>query len=48
MTGCVRQAAETSGRDLKDFPAIVRANVVPTPDDPQLPEEGRRAQTIQA
>lgn len=43
MTGCVRQAAETSGRDLKAPPVIVRANVAPTPDDSQLPEEGRQA-----
>jgi probable F420-dependent oxidoreductase len=42
MISRVRQAAEASGRDLEDFPTIVRANVMPTLDDSELPEEGRQ------
>jgi probable F420-dependent oxidoreductase len=42
MISRVRQAAETSGRDLEAFPAVVRASVMPTPDDSDLPEEGRQ------
>jgi probable F420-dependent oxidoreductase len=38
----VRQAAEASGRDPGDFPTIVRANVMPTLDGSELPEEGRQ------
>jgi probable F420-dependent oxidoreductase len=42
MSGRVRQAAEASGRVLGYFPTVVRANVMPTPDDSELPEEGRQ------
>jgi len=42
MISRVRQAAKASGRDLEDFPTVVRANLMPTPDDSELPEEGRQ------
>jgi probable F420-dependent oxidoreductase len=42
MISRVRQAARTSGRGPGDFPTVVRANVVPTRDDSELPEEGRQ------
>ena len=42
MISRVRQAAKASGRDLKDFPTVVRANVMPSPDDSELPEQGRQ------
>jgi len=42
MISGVRQAATASGRDLEDFPTVVRANVVLTPDDSELPGEGRQ------
>jgi probable F420-dependent oxidoreductase len=42
MIGLVRRAAETSGRVPGDLPTVVRANVEPSPDDSELPEEGRQ------
>jgi probable F420-dependent oxidoreductase len=42
MISRVRLAAKARGRDLEDFPTVVRANVMPTPDDSELPEEGRQ------
>jgi probable F420-dependent oxidoreductase len=42
MISRVRQAAEASGRDLEGFPTVVRANVMPTLEDSELPEEGRQ------
>jgi probable F420-dependent oxidoreductase len=42
MISRVRQAVEMSGRDLEDFPTIVRSNVMPSPDDSELPDEGRQ------
>jgi probable F420-dependent oxidoreductase len=42
MIGRVRQAAEASSRDLEDFPTVVRADVMPTLDDSELPEEDRQ------
>ncbi|WP_216897388.1 TIGR03619 family F420-dependent LLM class oxidoreductase [Nocardia alni] len=41
MIGRVRSASETGG----DLPTVVRANVEPTPDDSDLPEQGRRLAT---
>lgn len=43
MMGRVRQAARTHGRDPANFPTNVRTNVIPTPDDSALPEDGRQA-----
>lgn len=37
-----RQAAMTHGRAPENFPTNVRTNVIPTPDDSALPEEGRQ------
>jgi probable F420-dependent oxidoreductase len=42
MISRVRQVAKASGRDLEDFPTVVRANVMPTPDSSELPEQGRQ------
>jgi alkanesulfonate monooxygenase SsuD/methylene tetrahydromethanopterin reductase-like flavin-dependent oxidoreductase (luciferase family) len=42
MISRVRRAAKTSGRDPEDLPTVVRANVMPTLDDSELPEEGRQ------
>jgi probable F420-dependent oxidoreductase len=42
MISRVRQAATASGRGLQDFPTVLRANVMPTPDDSEVPEEERQ------
>lgn len=39
--GRARQAAEKHGRDPENFPINVRTNVILTPDDSDLPEDGR-------
>ena len=41
MISRVREAAKANGRDTGDFPTMARANLVHTPDDSDLPEEGR-------
>ncbi|MBY8859000.1 LLM class F420-dependent oxidoreductase [Nocardia sp. CA2R105] len=43
MVGRVQQAAATHGRE--HLPTVVRANVLLTPDDSDLPEQGRRVAT---
>jgi probable F420-dependent oxidoreductase len=45
MRNLVRAAAKSSGREAGDLPTIVRANVELTPDDADLPEDGRQFAT---
>ncbi|WP_329069194.1 LLM class F420-dependent oxidoreductase [Amycolatopsis sp. NBC_01480] len=45
MRNLVRAAAKSSGREAWDLPTIVRANIELTPDDADLPEDGRQLAT---